>query len=94
MNAQVVIWGASGHAKVVADILRKSRRYEVAGFLDDVDPQRRGEVFWLIRKVCAWMGSAVNYRVLEWLGEDEGQMARGLDFPLCSDLTWLRWRVY
>jgi UDP-N-acetylbacillosamine N-acetyltransferase len=38
----VVIWGASGHAKVVADIVRLHRdRFELKGFLDDVDTQQR-----------------------------------------------------
>ncbi|MBI4770098.1 MAG: acetyltransferase [Chloroflexi bacterium] len=41
----VVIWGASGHALVVADILRLRDEYELAGFLDDVNPERRGEAF-------------------------------------------------
>lgn len=40
----VVIWGASGHARVVADILRRSGA-RVAGFLDDLAPARRGEAF-------------------------------------------------
>lgn len=32
----LVIWGAGGHAKVVADIIRLRREYIIAGFLDDV----------------------------------------------------------
>jgi UDP-N-acetylbacillosamine N-acetyltransferase len=32
----LVIWGAGGHAKVVADIVRLRGKYVVAGFLDDV----------------------------------------------------------
>ena len=31
----LVIWGASGHAMVVADIVRQLGRYELVGFLDD-----------------------------------------------------------
>ncbi len=42
---KIVVWGASGHAKVVADIIRLNARYEIAGFLDSVDPQRQGESF-------------------------------------------------
>jgi acetyltransferase EpsM len=42
---RVVIWGASGHALVVADILRQQGDYEIAGFLDDVDRARHGESF-------------------------------------------------
>lgn len=37
----VVIWGASGHAKVVADAVRLEGRFQLVGFLDDVDPQPR-----------------------------------------------------
>lgn len=41
----LAIWGASGHARVVADILRLGHRYNVVGFIDDVQPARRGEAF-------------------------------------------------
>lgn len=40
----MVIWGAAGHAKVVADILRANGS-EVVGFIDDVNPGRSGEPF-------------------------------------------------
>ena len=42
---KLVIWGASSHALVVADIVRAEGRYEIVGFLDDVDPSRAGEAF-------------------------------------------------
>ena len=42
---KLVIWGASGHARVVADIVRLESRYAIAGFLDDIAPQRRGSEF-------------------------------------------------
>lgn len=41
----LVIWGASGHALVVADIVRLQKVYQIVGFLDDVDPDRRGHKF-------------------------------------------------
>jgi acetyltransferase EpsM len=41
----VVVWGASGHALVVADVLRAGDEYEIVGFLDDVSPERRQEAF-------------------------------------------------
>lgn len=41
----LVIWGASGHALVVADIVRLGGQFEVVGFLDDLDPERRGRGF-------------------------------------------------
>jgi UDP-N-acetylbacillosamine N-acetyltransferase len=33
----LVIWGASGHARVVADIVRLRGEHDIAGFLDDTD---------------------------------------------------------
>ena len=41
----LVIWGASGHASVVADILRLRGEYEIVGFIDNFDPARRGSIF-------------------------------------------------
>ena len=45
MTDRVVIWGASGHALVVADVVREEGRFDIAGFLDDFDPTRQGEPF-------------------------------------------------
>lgn len=45
MTKKLVVWGASGHALVVADALRAAGGWEIAGFLDDVSPDRRGEEF-------------------------------------------------
>jgi acetyltransferase EpsM len=42
---QLIIWGASGHALVAADIVRCAGQYDLLGFLDDLQPQRRGEPF-------------------------------------------------
>ena len=42
---KIVIWGAGGHAKVVADILRCMGGYEIAGFLDDANPNRHGQAY-------------------------------------------------
>lgn len=41
----VVVYGASGHGKVIVDILR-ANGIQVAGFLDD-DPQKSGDVYGL-----------------------------------------------
>lgn len=38
----LVIWGASGHALVVADVVRLAEHSEIVGFLDDLSPERRG----------------------------------------------------
>ena len=43
---KLVIWGASSHAMVVADIVRLRGDYALAGFLDDINPQRRGTDFY------------------------------------------------
>lgn len=42
---ELVVWGASGHALVVADIVRLRGEYEIVGFLDDVNPDRQGLSF-------------------------------------------------
>jgi acetyltransferase EpsM len=39
---KVAIWGASGHALVVADILESDNSCEIVGFLDDVNLDRQG----------------------------------------------------
>ncbi|HEY2341468.1 MAG TPA: hypothetical protein VGH90_00500, partial [Chthoniobacteraceae bacterium] len=44
MRERALIWGASGHAKVVAEILVMTG-FEIAGFLDDAHPERKGEEF-------------------------------------------------
>ncbi len=41
----LVIWGAGGHALVVADIVRCQGGYTIAGFLDDANADRRGQAF-------------------------------------------------
>lgn len=41
MRRPLVVWGAGGHALVVADIIRLNGDYEIVGFLDDVNQQRR-----------------------------------------------------
>jgi len=45
MISKLLIWGASGHALVVADIIRLQGIYEIVGLLDNVNPQRQGENF-------------------------------------------------
>lgn len=45
MRQKLVIWGASGHALVVADAARAGDEYEIGGFMDDVHPERSGEEF-------------------------------------------------
>ncbi len=42
---RLVVWGASGHARVVADVLRRQDIYEIVGFIDDVNRDRHGMAF-------------------------------------------------
>ena len=41
MKPEVVIWGAGGHALVIADIVCCTGDFRIAGFLDEVDPTPR-----------------------------------------------------
>lgn len=41
----LVIWGASGHASVVANIVRLQGIFGIAGFIDDVNPLSHGAEF-------------------------------------------------
>lgn len=41
----LVIWGTSGHARVVASLVRLLPEWSIAGFLDDVHRDRHGSVF-------------------------------------------------
>ena len=42
---KLVIWGASGHALVVANIVNLSNLYELIGFVDDITPESKGKIF-------------------------------------------------
>ena len=44
-GSKIVIWGAGGHARVVADVIHCLKQSEIAGFLDDANPERRGSEF-------------------------------------------------
>lgn len=54
MNHKVVIWGASGHALVVADIVRSQGEFAIAGFLDDLHPERAGTDFFGASVLGGW----------------------------------------
>jgi sugar O-acyltransferase (sialic acid O-acetyltransferase NeuD family) len=41
----IVIVGAGGHAKVVAQTLRRLSSWELMGFVDEINPRRTGEPF-------------------------------------------------
>ncbi len=40
---RLLLWGSSGHARVVADIVRSTGEFEIAALLDDQHPERRGQ---------------------------------------------------
>jgi FlaA1/EpsC-like NDP-sugar epimerase len=46
VRKKLVIWGAGGRAKVVAEILRLHELWAIVGFLDNINPERTGEFFW------------------------------------------------
>lgn len=41
-KTKVLVYGASGHALVVAEIINQSKSYEIAGFLDDINAHHYG----------------------------------------------------
>ncbi len=67
---KLVIWGAGGHALVVADILRLRGEYTLVGFLDDVHPERRDTAFGAGRvlggqeQLAALQQAGVRYLIL------------------------------
>ena len=42
-SKKVVIWGASGFARVVSDIVRLRNEFQLVGYLDDINLGRKGE---------------------------------------------------
>jgi len=45
MSEPVVVWGASGHARVVAELVRLDERFHLIGFIDDINNDRHGAKF-------------------------------------------------
>ena len=45
VKKKIFVWGASGHASFVLNILSYYSEIEVVGVLDDISPQRVGEIF-------------------------------------------------
>lgn len=46
MAKRLLIWGASGHAQVVADIVNLNGAYDLVGFFDDITPLRSGQTLY------------------------------------------------
>lgn len=45
MPSKLLIWGTSGHALVVADIIKLQGDYEIVGFINDADPKCHNQTF-------------------------------------------------
>lgn len=45
VKTPIVVWGASGHALVVSNIVSMCGQHKVTGFIDDVNPDRKGQIF-------------------------------------------------
>ena len=45
LERRILVWGAGGHARVVADIIRCVGRSEIVGFLDNVNSERHTTEF-------------------------------------------------
>ncbi len=71
MKEKLVIWGAGSHALVVADIIRLRDQFEIAGFLDNVNPERARTEF------C---GASI------WGGEEQldDLLQRGVEHLICA----------
>lgn len=44
-NKKIIVWGASGHAFFVLNILSYLSELKVVGIIDDISPKRAGEIF-------------------------------------------------
>jgi sugar O-acyltransferase (sialic acid O-acetyltransferase NeuD family) len=80
---QIVIFGAGGHAKVIAD-LALCLGYEVLGFLDDVNPSPRQVMGKPVLGASSWLRSAGKaVQVALAIGDNR---ARFTSFETCHDL--------
>ena len=94
---RIVIWGAGGHATVVADLIRRGRQFRIAGFIDDVNPDRKGEVFCGAKvlggqeQLTKLRRAGVKHLFLA-IGDNTGRMkaaeiAKDLNFTLASVIS-------
>ena len=72
---KVVIWGAGGHAKVIADLTRSDPKIKLEGFLDDVNPQRWGQSFYnsTILGDLSSLTLDEHTRIILGIGHNEGR---------------------
>jgi len=81
-EARIIVWGIGGHAEVVADVIRLEGRYQIAGFLDDLNPQRWGTPFCgapVLGGAAALgesLGSGIRNVILAF-GDNRARLAKG-----------------
>src|SRR5215475_12429523 len=65
---RVLIWGASGHASVVADIVRAEGRYQIVGLIDNLNSQPRhlpiGTVLGGFEELPKQLGAGVRHMII------------------------------
>lgn len=83
MHDKLVIWGASGHALVVAHIMRLRGEFGLVGFLDDLNPQRHNTSFCGARV----LGGREQLEVLQRIGVSHSVFRLG--FP-AGRAKWAR----
>lgn len=93
----IIIWGAGGHAKVVAQTLRRLPYWQLLGFIDDVTPERAGEDFEDAtvlgdRNVISASGKYAGMAMVIAFGNNEARVALwkemsalGFSFPVIVD---------
>ncbi|CAN5206961.1 acetyltransferase [soil metagenome] len=73
MPIPLIIWGASGHAAVVAEAVRASNVYTVAGFIDDDDARTGTEYFGSTilgtRETLAWLALQGHRHIIFGFGD-------------------------
>lgn len=88
----ILLWGASGHACVVADIVRQARRYAIIGCIDDLNPKPRqtpaGQVVGNHEKLIEYKGQGTTH-ILIAIGDNAvrlrlAQRATAMGFELVT----------
>lgn len=86
---RVFVYGASGHAKVVIDIIEQQRRYRIAGLIDD-NPKLEGQEFCGYKILGGFdqlnKNSDKSYRLIVAVGENRVRK------KLCKKLASLDYR--
>lgn len=91
---KLVIWGAAGPALIVAEIVRLRAEYEIAGYLDNLSPERKNTAFGGARvlggdeELDALLAAGVGHMIFAFQNNKArlclAEMARGKGFELVS----------